>query len=409
MGPGRIPSKGWIDMVARELREGIYSVGAIHWDRRLFDELIPLPDGTSYNAYLVRGSERTALIDAVDPTKAHELIDNLEGLGVKEIDFVISNHAEQDHSGAIPDVLRAFPNAKVVTNPKCKEMLMHLLLIPEDRFITVEDGGEISLGDRTLRFIYAPWVHWPETMLTYLVEEGILFTCDLFGSHLATSDLYAVEEARVYEAAKRYYAEIMMPFRAMIRRHLEKIKGFRIEIIATSHGPIYNSPDFILKAYWDWVSDEVRNEVVIPYVSMHGSTGKMIDHFINALMERGITAKPFNLTRTDVGELAMALVDAATIVIGSPTVLAGPHPSALYATYLANALRPKLRYASMIGSYGWGERAVEYLKGMLTNLKVEVLEPVVARGHPKEGDFKALDKLADEILKRHREDALVRK
>ncbi|MEM2988802.1 MAG: FprA family A-type flavoprotein [Candidatus Bathyarchaeia archaeon] len=396
-------------MVARELREGIYSVGAIHWDRRLFDELIPLPDGTSYNAYLVRGSERTALIDAVDPTKAHELIDNLEGLGVKEIDFVISNHAEQDHSGAIPDVLRAFPNAKVVTNPKCKEMLMHLLLIPEDRFITVEDGGEISLGDRTLRFIYAPWVHWPETMLTYLVEEGILFTCDLFGSHLATSDLYAVEEARVYEAAKRYYAEIMMPFRAMIRRHLEKIKGFRIEIIATSHGPIYNSPDFILKAYWDWVSDEVRNEVVIPYVSMHGSTGKMIDHFINALMERGITAKPFNLTRTDVGELAMALVDAATIVIGSPTVLAGPHPSALYATYLANALRPKLRYASMIGSYGWGERAVEYLKGMLTNLKVEVLEPVVARGHPKEGDFKALDKLADEILKRHREDALVRK
>ncbi|MEM2881710.1 MAG: FprA family A-type flavoprotein [Candidatus Bathyarchaeia archaeon] len=396
-------------MVARELREGIYSVGAIHWDRRLFDELIPLPDGTSYNAYLVRGSERTALIDAVDPTKAHELIDNLEGLGVKEIDFVISNHAEQDHSGAIPDVLRAFPNAKVVTNPKCKEMLMHLLLIPEDRFITVEDGGEISLGDRTLRFIYAPWVHWPETMLTYLVEEGILFTCDLFGSHLATSDLYAVEEARVYEAAKRYYAEIMMPFRAMIRRHLEKIKGFRIEIIATSHGPIYNSPDFILKAYWDWVSDEVRNEVVIPYVSMHGSTGKMIDHFINALMERGITAKPFNLTRTDVGELAMALVDAATIVIGSPTVLAGPHPSALYAAYLANALRPKLRYASMIGSYGWGERAVEYLKGMLTNLKVEVLEPVVARGHPKEGDFKALDKLADEILKRHREDALVRK
>ncbi|MEM3463103.1 MAG: FprA family A-type flavoprotein [Candidatus Bathyarchaeia archaeon] len=396
-------------MVARELRKGIYSVGAIHWDRRLFDELIPLPDGTSYNAYLVIGSERTALIDAVDPTKVHELIDNLEGLGVKKIDYVISNHAEQDHSGAIPDVLRAFPSAKVVTNPKCKDMLMHLLLIPEDRFITVGDGEEVSLGDRTLRFIHAPWVHWPETMLTYLLEEGILFTCDLFGSHLATSDLYAIEEARVYEAAKRYYAEIMMPFRAMIRRHLEKIRDLRLEIIATSHGPIYNRPDFILKAYWDWVSDEVKNEVVIPYVSMHGSTGKMIDHFINALMERGITAKPFNLTRTDVGELAMSLVDAATIVIGSPTVLAGPHPSALYAAYLANALRPKLRYASMIGSYGWGERAVEYLKGMLTNLKVEVLEPVVVRGHPKEADFKALDRLADEIFKRHSEDALVRK
>lgn len=391
------------------MRKGIHSVGAIHWDRRLFDELIPLPDGTSYNAYLVRGSERTALIDAVDPTKAHELLDNLKRLGVEGIDYVISNHAEQDHSGAIPDVLRAFPNARVVTNPKCKEMLMQLLLIPEDRFVTVEDGGEISLGDRTLKFIYAPWVHWPETMLTYLKEDGILFTCDLFGSHLATSDLYAADEAKVYESAKRYYAEIMMPFRAMIRRHLEKIKGLRVDIIATSHGPIYDRPDFILNAYADWVSDEVKNEVVIPYVSMHGSTGKMIDHFIGALMERGITAKPFNLTRTDIGELAMALVDAATIVIGSPTVLAGPHPSALYAAYLANALRPKLRYASMIGSYGWGERAVEYLKGMLTNLKVEILKPVVAMGHPKEGDFRALDKLADEILEKHLGDDLVRK
>ncbi len=389
--------------------DGVYSVGAIHWDRRLFDELIPLPDGTSYNAYLVRGSERTALIDAVDPTKARELIDNLKGLGVKEIDYIISNHAEQDHSGAIPDVLRAFPGARVVTNPKCKEMLMQLLLIPEGEFMTVVDGEEVSLGDRTLKFIYAPWVHWPETMLTYLEEDGILFTCDLFGSHLATSDLYATDEERVYEAAKRYYAEIMMPFRATIRRHLEKIKGFRLEMIATSHGPIYNEPDFILKAYGDWVSDYVKNEVVIAYVSMHGSTGKMVDYFIDALIERGITAKPFNLTKTDIGELAMALVDAATIVIGSPTVLAGPHPSALYATYLASALRPKLRYASVISSYGWGERAIEYLKGMLTHLKAEVLEPVVAMGHPKEGDFKALDRLADEILKRHQEDALVRK
>jgi flavorubredoxin len=396
-------------MAVRELKRGVYSVGAIHWDRRLFDELIPLPDGTSYNAYLIKGSERVALIDAVDPTKAHELIENLKRTGIAGIDYIISNHAEQDHSGAIPDVLRAFPKAKVVTNPKCKDMLVRLLHIPEDKFTTVDEGKELSLGDKTLQFILAPWVHWPETMLTYLKEDGILFTCDLFGSHLATSDLYAIDRAKVYEAAKRYYAEIMMPFRAIIRKHLERVRDLRPEIIATSHGPIYDDPSFILEAYGDWVSDEVKNEVVIPYVSMHGSTGRMVDHFVEALIERGITAKPFNLTRTDIGELAMALVDAATIVFGSPTVLAGPHPAALYAAYLVSALRPKLRYASMIGSYGWGEKALEQIKATLGHLKVEFLEPVLAMGYPGKGDFEALDRLADDILKRHREDALVRK
>ena len=396
-------------MAVRELKRGIYSVGAIHWDRRLFDELIPLPDGTSYNAYLVKGSDGTALIDTVDPTKAHELIHNLKRLGVEGIDYVISNHAEQDHSGAIPDVLEAFPGAKVATNPKCRDMLIQLLRIPEDKFVTVEDGGEISLGDRTLQFIYAPWVHWPETMLNYLKEDGILFTCDLFGSHLATSDLYAIDEAKVYEAAKTYYAGIMMPFRVTLTSHLERIRDLRLEIIATSHGPIYDKPSFILGAYGDWVSDEVKNEVVIPYVSMHGSTGRMVDHFVEALIERGITAKPFNLTRTDIGELAMALVDAATIVFGSPTVLAGPHPAALYAAYLVSALRPKLRYASMIGSYGWGEKAFEQIKATLGRLNVEFLEPVLVMGYPKEGDFEALNRLADDILKRHRGDAIVRK
>jgi len=291
-------------MVVREIRPGVYSVGAIDWDRRLFDELIPLPDGTSYNSYLIRSSEKTALIDTVDPTREHELIDNLKKLDVNNIDYVIANHAEQDHSGAILKILELYPNGKVLTNPKCKEMLKDLLLIPDARFREVNDREAISLGDRTLEFIYAPWVHWPETMFTYLREDRILFTCDFLGSHLATSDLFATDEAVAYEAAKRYYAEIMMPFRTAIKKNLEKIKDIDIEIIATSHGPIYNKPEFILEAYRDWVSDEVKNEVVIPYVSMHGSTKKMVDYFVDALIRRGLTVKPFNLTRTDVGELA---------------------------------------------------------------------------------------------------------
>jgi len=383
----------------REIKKDVYYVGAVDWDRRLFDELIPLPDGTSYNAYLIKGSEKTALIDTVDPPMEDVLIDNLKDV---KIDYIIAHHGEQDHSGALPRILGKYPDAKIVTNPKCKTMLIDLLHIPDDKFITVNDGEILSLGDKTLEFIYAPWVHWPETMLTYLKEDKILFTCDFLGSHLATSDLFVTDESRVYEAAKRYYAEIMMPFRTTIRKNLEKIKDLEIDIIAPSHGPLYDNPEFILNAYRDWSSDEVKNEVVIPYISMHGSTKEMIDYFVDALIERGITVKPFNLTKTDIGELAMALVDTATIVVGSPTVLVGPHPNVVYAVYLANALRPKVKFASIIGSYGWGGKMVEQVAGMLTNVKIEILDPVLVKGLPKKEDFKALDRLADQILDKHK-------
>jgi len=393
--------------LGRELKPNIYAVGAIDWDRRLFDELIPLPDGTSYNSYLIKGSEKTALIDTVDPTMTDVLVRNLRGLEVGGIDYVVANHAEQDHSGSLPKILDLYPGAKVVCTPKCKDLLMDLLLIPEDKFITVAGGETLSLGNKTLEFIHAPWVHWPETMLTYLREDHVIFTCDFLGSHLATSGLFVTDEARVYEAAKRYYAEIMMPFRTTIRKNLERLKSLEIEIIAPSHGPAYDKPEFILNAYRDWTSDAVKNEVIIPYISMHGSTKKMVDYFTEALIDRGITVKQFNLSEPDIGKLAMALVDAATVVLGSPTVLVGPHPKVVYAACLANALRPKLKFASIIGSYGWGSRMVEQLTGMLPNLKLEILEPVVIKGVPKEADFGALDRLADEIMNKHKELGIV--
>jgi flavorubredoxin len=194
----------------------------------------------------------------------------------------------------------------------------------------------------------------------------------------------------------------MMPFRTQIKKHLETLASLKIDLIAPSHGPLFNRPGFIIDAYKDWTSDAVKNEVVLPYVSMWGSTQKMVDYFIDALIARGITVKPFHLTATDIGELAMALVDAATIVLGSPTVLTGPHPLVAYATLLANALRPKTRYASIIGSYAWGGKMVEQLAAMIPNLKVELIEPVIAKGYPKKSDLQALDKLADEILAKHK-------
>ena len=387
----------------RKIKKDIYAVGVIDWDARLFDRLIPLPDGTSYNSYLIKGSEKNALLDTADPNKTQDLLDNIIQCGVDRIDYVISHHGEQDHSGSLPDILLMFPDAKVVTNPKCKQILIDLLDIEQEKFITVEDGEILSLGNKTLEFIYLPWVHWPETFGTYLREDKILFPCDFFGAHLASSSLFADDEATVYESAKRYYAEIMMPFRKQVIANIEKISDLEIDIIAPSHGPVHNRPDFIVDAYKDWASDTVKNEVLVPYVSMHGSTAAMVSHFVNALIQRGITVKQFELSTVDIGKLAIALVDAATVVIGSPTVLIGPHPCAAYAAILVNALRPKTKFASIIGSYGWGGKMVEQLTALLPNIKAEILEPVIIKGHPKDEDFAALDRLADDILTKHKE------
>lgn len=388
-------------MRIRKIRDGVYWMGAIDWNRRLFDSLIPLPDGTSYNAYLVRGSEKTALIDSVDPAKAGELMSQLDE--IKTIDFLIAHHAEQDHSGTIPRVLERFSGAKVVATPKCKGMLMDLLRISKDSFVAVEDGDTLSLGDRTLEFMHTPWVHWPETMCTYLPEDKILFSCDFFGSHIATTDLYVFDQARVYEAAKRYFAEIMMPFRRVIKKNVDKVKGREIELIAPSHGPVYDQPNFILGSYEEWLSEEPRNVVVIPYVSMHGSTERMVAHLVNALAERGVTVYQFDLAVTDIGKLAITLVEAATIVIATPTVHVGPHPLAAYAAFLANVLRPKAQFASIIGSYGWSTKVVEQIAGLIPNLRVEILEPVLCKGYPAEADFKSLDGLAQTIAAKHGE------
>ncbi|OGV81123.1 MAG: MBL fold hydrolase [Lentisphaerae bacterium RIFOXYA12_64_32] len=386
-------------MKGRKINDSVSWMGAVDWNRRLFDSLVPLPDGTSYNAYLVRGTEKTALIDAVDPAKSDVLLSQLEG--IDRIDYIVAQHAEQDHSGCIPLLLDKYPAARVVSTPKAQGMLLDLLGIPAERVVSVEDGKTLPLGDKTLEFLHTPWVHWPETMCTYLREDKILFSCDFFGSHLATTDLYVTNQVVVYEAAKRYYAEIMMPFRSIILKNLAKVEAHDIQMIAPSHGPVYDQPSFILDAYRDWVSDAVKNEVVLPYISMHGSTQKMVDHLVSSLAERGVKVHLFDLTVTDIGKLAIALVDAATMVVGTPTVHIGPHPSVYYASHLANALRPKLRYASIIGSYGWSSKAIEQIAGLIPNLKVEILAPVMCRGRPQAETFAALDQLAASIADRH--------
>jgi flavorubredoxin len=386
-------------MKPREICKGVHWVGAVDWNRRLFDALIPLPDGTSYNAYLVQGSEKTALIDTVDAEMAEVLISRLSN--VEKIDYIVSQHAEQDHSGTIPLILEMYKQSIVVCSSKAKNLLVEHLGIPTDRIMTVEDGESLSLGDKTLQFIYTPWVHWPETMVTHLQEDRILFTCDFMGSHIAMSDLYAGENPNIIEAAKRYYAEIMMPYRKMIQKHLKKLQEIEFDLIAPSHGPVYDYPENILSAYEDWTSDQVSNLVVIAYISMHGSTETMVNYLLEALAERGVTVQKFEITTTDIGKLAMALVDAATLVIGAPTLNVGAHPSVFSAANLANVLRPKLKYATVIGSFGWGSKAVEQITGLIQNLKVELLDAVLCKGRPDQETFAALDALADTIQDKH--------
>ena len=391
-------------MEKREIRSRVYWLGVVDWDRRLFDSLVPLPDGTSYNAYLIQGSAKTALLDTVDPAVTEMLLAQLAD--VPEVHYIVSQHAEQDHSGSIPHVLAKYPQAQVIATEKGKDLLMLHLGIPAERITAVADGEELSLGDRTLRFLHTPWAHWPETMSTYLVEERILFSCDLFGSHLATSDLYVTDEGLAYEGAKRYFAEIMMPFRRFIQRNVDKVRALPLDLIAPSHGPIYGRPEFILEAYRAWLADAPKNVVVIPYISMHGSTRLMVQRLVSALVARGVTVHQFDLAATDIGKLAMALVDAATLVVGTPTVHVGPHPNVAHAAVLANVLRPNLRYAAVIGSYGWGTKAVEQVAGMIPNLKVEILGTVLAKGAPTAADYAALDQLAETIAAKHREAGL---
>jgi flavorubredoxin len=384
-------------MIAQRITNDIHSLRAIDWDRKLFDELVPLPEGTTYNSYLVQGRDKTALIDTVYPPKAEELLAALKAAGVERLDYIVANHAEQDHSGSIPALLTMFPDAKVVTNAKCKRFILDTLPVNRDAFVTVRDGDTLDLGGKTLSFHLTPWVHWPDTMVTFAVEDRIAFTCDFLGAHLATTELFARDEAQVAISAKRYYAEIMMPYRAFSAEALGKVEALAPLFVAPSHGPVHDRPSFIFDFYRGWTSDEVKPLVVIPYVSMYESTAKMVAVLVDKLTERGIAAHPVNVVDLDSGALAMSIVDASTIVFASPTVLSGPHPSLAAAAILINALSPKTRKVAVMGSFGWEGNLPDQVIALLPRLKAEVLEPVMTKGLPREETLGEIARLADDI------------
>jgi len=387
-------------MKFREIKNNIYYCGLNDRERKIFDELIPLEQGTSYNSYLVKGSEKIALIDTMYLPKSDEYIKNLDENGVTKIDYIIANHGEQDHTGALPKLIKKYPEAMIVTNQFCKNNIMEMLLIPEDRIQVIKNNEELSLGDKTLRFLMAPGVHWPDTMFTYIVEDNLLCTCDFLGAHYTFDDIFADDSEELMHSAKRYYAEIMMPFRKMCQKYTKQVQEINPEMILPSHGPIYKNPKFILDLYEDWSSDEAKNMILMPYVSMYGSVTEMINYLADKFESAGIKIVKHDVVTDDLGDLAMALVDAKAIILGGSMVLASPHPAIANAAYLANLLNPKAKYASIVGSYGWGGDLIDKLAGMISNLKVEVIEPILVKGKAKPETYEKLDAMAAAFIER---------
>ncbi len=389
-------------MKFQEIKNNVFYCGLNDVDREIFDELIPLENGTSYNSYLVKGSEKTAIIDTMYPKMSDEYLENLEENNITNVDYIIANHGEQDHSGTLPKMLEKYPEAKIITNPTCKNNLMSMLFVPEDKIITVQNEEELSLGDKTLKFIFAPNVHWPDTMFTLIKEDNLLCTCDFLGAHYTFEDVFAVPSEELTKSAKRYYAEIMMPFRVMCKKYVQMIKDMNVDMILPSHGPVHKNPKYILDLYTDWTSDIGKNLVLLPYVSMYGSTEEMINYLSDKLNQKGIDTLKYDIITGDLGDLAMALIDGTTIVLGTSMVLAGPHPASVNIAYIASVLKPKAKFASFVGSFGWGGKLFDVLGELLAKLRLDVISPVQVKGKPTEETFKQLDEMVNSIVEKHK-------
>ncbi len=399
---GRMTELGLGSIV--EISRNVYSVGTVDKDRRLFDSLVPLPEGTTYNAYLVMGKQKTALIDTTNPGFEKSLEDIIrEVTNPADLDYVIMNHAEPDHAGAIPHMMTLAKNATLVTTKIGAKMADTYYKIPADRTRTVADGDTLDLGGKALRFIEAPMLHWPETMFTYLPEDRILFPCDFFGSHV-TNGFYDDEVKDLIVHAQEYFGEILMPFRSMAQKALEKIKDLQMEKIAPSHGPIYRNPERILEPYSRWANGETKQKATIVYVSMWKSTEKMVHAIAETLTSDGIEITEYNMASASLGDVARDLVDSRAIVLGAPTVLGGAHPLGLQATNLVKVLRPPARFAVILSSYGWGGGAVRQIQETLGPSKIEIVGAIQVNGPPSDNDIEGIKQLGKTLAKRIKEE-----
>lgn len=244
-------------------------------------------------------------------------------------------------------------------------------------------------------------LHWPETMFTYLEDERILFSCDFFGFHTAVG-LYDDDFADLEYQARRYYGEIMMPYATFGKRALEKLKDKKIDFICPSHGPIYKSPKRIIDYYNKWTSFQTDEKIVIIYTSMWKDIEKMVDRITDYLLAHNIKFSRYNLQNADPGDICADLVDSKAVIFGAPTVLASMHPLGIYGAYLIKVLRPPLRYALLLSSYGWAESAISQMKQIFSPLKLEIIGELAVYGPANKEDMKTVEVLVGRLIERIR-------
>jgi flavorubredoxin len=380
----------------------IHWVGATDWHRRVFDRFFSLPYGTSYNAYLVQGQEKTALIDTVMPGFEDLLLERIrQVVDPAAIDFLVMNHAEPDHGGAIPRVLAAAPKAKLVASKRGVELAAAFYDVPPERAMAVADGDSIQLGGKTLQFLDTPWLHWPETMSTYCPEERLLFSCDFLGAHLASGRIFAEEVGDIVMAeAKRYYASIMMPHATRVQRALEKLGGLEIGMIAPSHGPVHRQVSRLIEAYHKWAGGPLEPKAVIIYASMYGATEALKERVAAALSDQGVETVEHNLAVADLSHMVTDLVEARALLVGSPTFVGGPHPLVITAAEVIRTLRPPGKIAALFGSYGWGGAAARQLQARLEPAGYQIVETLEVKGPPRAADLEAATALGKAVAER---------
>lgn len=390
-------------MNVHKISENVLSLGASDPHLQYFDKLMPTPYGTTYNSFIVRGEEKVALLDPVQTDSIHQLLSNLAAAGVDHIDYILSLHTEQDHSGSTELLLQRFPEAKLVGSPKVAEFIEIHLNIPAGEVQLIEEGEALDLGGLSLISVPIPFAHWPDNTMYWLEEEKILFSSDLYGSHYAPPPHKAADPDIQLEATRSYFAEIMMPTSKQVARHVAKTRELNPEIICPAHGPMWLDPDTVLSLYEYFIAEKVERRVVMPVVSMHDSSRTMAYYLAKRLEELEIPVNIHHLDdpnrdlRVSMGEVIEDTVDASCLIMAAPTVLVGPHPSAGALALLINAFKPGLKQIGLIGSFGWGSQIEKRFYSLLPQIKAEKLDTLLVKGLPKEEDYKLLDDYAEMV------------
>jgi len=396
-------------MSALKILPDIYSVGVIDWNVRVFHgHTYSTNRGSTYNAYLIL-DEKIALVDTVYGPFAGELIGNIkEIIPVEKIDYVIANHVETDHSGALPAIMKLCPKAKVFGTEKCKEGLYKHYYGNWD-FQVVKTGDKLKLGKRTLTFVEAPMVHWPDSMFTYCPEEELLLPNDAFGQHYATSERFddEVDQCALMDEALKYYANILWPLGSIILKKIEEVQKLNIPIkmIAPSHGIIWRrDPMKIIKAYISWAKNETKPKIVVAYESMWGATEKMARKIVEGITDSGISVRLFDVATSDRTEIIKEMLDAKGFIFGSSTHDNDMLPNIAGFLEFVKGLRPKNRLACIFGSYGWAGGAAKEIEGVLSETGIELAAPsLTVKYVPDENEIKRCYEYGKEFAKRIRE------